>query len=163
MKKRQQGFSLLEVACLIGIIGMVGMMALPSIEQLQQRKAEQFIREMCLDLSAQRIAAQHNPGVPYKVTLKAEEDGKVAGYTLKQKGKVVGQREVAGGIDIKVKGIKVSGETATKTEVSEMVFKLTASKKIEEPYDQFEIIATTDAGEVTAVFTVKTGYYKISQ
>lgn len=159
MKKRQQGFSLLEVACLIGIIGMVGMMALPSIEQLQQRKAEQFIREMCLDLSVQRTAAQHHPGVPYKVTLKAEEDGKVAGYTLKQEDKIVGQREAAGGIDITVKGIKGSGETA----ISEMLFELTASKKIEEPYDQFEIIATTDAGEVTAVFTVKTGYYKISQ
>ena len=53
--KDERGFSLIEVALILVIMGIVGVAAIPSIVQARRQEVRQVAKEICLDLTEQKM------------------------------------------------------------------------------------------------------------
>jgi len=57
LKKSNRGFTILEVAVIIIIMGLIGVIAVPSVGLIRKQEVKKLAKEMCLDLTTQRIKA----------------------------------------------------------------------------------------------------------
>lgn len=159
MKKKQHGFSLLEVACLVAIMGIVGLAAIPSIHQVRKQETEQFIREICLDLSAQRINARAGSTPRYLLEL-TPVSGIHTGYEITGPDTDI-TRGGARGFEVT---ITASDGSVTGESVEQLVFQggkimsVDGSKK----YTTLIVEVKDDTITRKATFDADTGHYEIN-
>ncbi len=67
--KSSKGFSVTEVVVAIVIIGILGVAAVPSIQLVGRHEVKKFAKEMCLDITTQRLRAMTSSGANYSVDL----------------------------------------------------------------------------------------------
>jgi Tfp pilus assembly protein FimT len=56
-KNNIKGFTVLEIMIVVLLIGIIGIAAVPSVGLIRKQEVQKIAKELCLDLSAQRIQA----------------------------------------------------------------------------------------------------------
>lgn len=72
LKKDRRGFTILEVAVIIVLMGLIGVIAVPSVGLIHKQEVKKLAKEMCLDLTTQRIKAM-SMGTNHFVELTGED------------------------------------------------------------------------------------------
>lgn len=170
VKKKQKGFSLLEVACILVIMGLMTMLAVPSISNVKRQEVSEFVSELSKDLALAYQSIKTNDTEQCTLTLTANSDGsKYIGYKLVDN-KGLFLQKVRGGIaSFDVKVYKGKGTSSLWSD-TKSTFYLTKKGVYDSPPTMlasgesivtFEILNENVTKKWYVTFYCETGYYEI--
>lgn len=168
VNRRNQGFSLLEVALILLLMGIVGVAAIPSMQSIRRQEVRKFASEMCLDLVTQRSKERVNPGEGYQLVL-SNSDGSGApyyGYTLQRILPSGGTEEIKSNYCISHSleiSIRDKDGNIPATAINKLIFKDNQLKAdgSGDVYSVLTIDLVNDKSKLEILYWNETGHYEI--
>jgi Tfp pilus assembly protein FimT len=169
-KNNIKGFTVLEIMIVVLLIGIIGIAAVPSVGLIRKQEVQKIAKELCLDLSAQRMQAM--TAMTTSVSRKGlqligdETAGQYYSYQLTPAlatasgGTRATNKDNSTNIQISMKATGESGviESPEKVQFDNYGYLIdTADKKI----NKLTITITYDTAESKITFNGVTGNYKI--
>lgn len=171
VRKKQKGFSLLEVACIFAIMGLMAMMAIPSISNVKRQEVSEFVSELSKDLALAYQSIKTNDTEQCTLTLISDSSGsKYIGYKLVDSKGFFIEKERGGIASFDVKVYKGQGTGSLWSDASKNIFYLTKEGILDtlppavgssEKIVTFEILNEKVSKKWYVTFYCETGYYEI--